>query len=128
MLTECRTLGGCDTGAAKATGGYNLPARYVIHTVGPVYGDHHGHDAELLASCYTGSLTLAAELGARTIAFPSISTGVDGYPKEDAASIAVGAIEAYFPSHRDSSITRVQLVAFSEADAKVLAVAERGAD
>ena len=91
LLAECRTLGGCATGQAKVTKGYRLPARWVIHTVGPVWrGGGAGEDA-LLASCYRESLALAAELGARTIAFPAISTGVYGFPAARAAPIAVGA-------------------------------------
>jgi O-acetyl-ADP-ribose deacetylase (regulator of RNase III) len=91
LLAECRTLGGCPTGEARITKGYRLRARHVIHTVGPVY---HGRpsDAELLASAYRNSLALAAQHGARTIAFPSISTGIYGYPAELAAPVALGAV------------------------------------
>ena len=89
LLAECRTLGGCETGEAKITHGYNLPARWVIHTVGPVWqGGGRGED-ELLASCYRNSLTLAVERGIRTIAFPAISTGAYGFPMGRAARIAV---------------------------------------
>lgn len=92
LLAECRALGGCPTGQAKITEGYNLPARYVIHTVGPVW---HGGDAgepALLASCYRNSLVLAAEHRCATVAFPAISTGVYGYPAEAAAEIAVRTV------------------------------------
>ena len=89
LLAECRTLGGCETGRAKLTKGYNLPAKWVIHTVGPVWqGGDHG-EPELLASCYRTSLTLAIQHNIRTIAFPAISTGVFGYPIHLAADIAL---------------------------------------
>jgi O-acetyl-ADP-ribose deacetylase len=89
LLAECRTLGGCPTGEARVTGGYRLPARYVIHTVGPVWqGGMHGEPA-LLAGCYRNSLALARDLGVASIAFPAISCGVYGYPLELAVAIAV---------------------------------------
>ncbi|QTQ39841.1 O-acetyl-ADP-ribose deacetylase [Lactobacillus taiwanensis] len=90
LLAECRTLHGCDTGEAKITKGYNLPAKYVIHTVGPVYNPNFAQqNAELLVSCYKNSLNLAKEYDLHSIAFSCISTGVYGYPKVDAAKIAV---------------------------------------
>src|SRR5687767_12670275 len=89
LLAECRTLGGCPPGEARITQGYRLPARYVIHTPGPVYRDGKHGEPALLASCYRNSLALAAEKGAKTIAFPAISCGVYGYPLEDAIAIAV---------------------------------------
>ena len=99
LLAECRTLGGCPTGQARLTRGYRLPARYVIHTVGPVWhGGGHG-EAELLRSCYLESLRLAAEAGLETIAFPAISTGVYGYPKEEACDIAVTAVSEWLHTH-----------------------------
>jgi O-acetyl-ADP-ribose deacetylase (regulator of RNase III) len=95
ILDECRLLGGCETGDAKATTGGDLPARWVIHTVGPVWrGGGHGEE-ELLASCHTRALDVARKLGARTIAFPAISTGVYGYPVELAAPVAVGAVRGH---------------------------------
>ena len=110
LLAECRLLGGCDTGDAKATGGHRLPARWVIHTVGPVWrGGDHG-EAELLASCYRRSLEVADELGARSLAFPAISTGVYGYPKDEAAQIAVDTIRS-----TPTSVEEVTLVAFDAA-------------
>jgi len=92
LLAECRTLGGCPTGSAKITRGYRLPARHVIHTVGPVYRDGTHGEPELLASCYRESLRLAAEHGLRSVAFPAISCGVYGYPHRPAADIAVNTV------------------------------------
>ena len=89
LLAECRTLGGCPTGEARITRGYRLPARHVIHTVGPVYRDGRHGEPGLLASCYRESLKLAAKNGIRTIAFPAISCGAYGYPLDDAVEIAV---------------------------------------
>ena len=89
LLAECRTLGGCPTGEARVTAGYRLPARYVIHTVGPVWrGGDHG-EAQLLASCYRSCIRIANELQLRSLAFPAISTGIFGYPPAPAAEIAV---------------------------------------
>lgn len=89
LVEECRTLGGCPTGQAKITNGYRLPARHVIHTVGPVWNGGNHNEDELLASCYRNSLALAQQHGLRTIAFPAISTGIYGFPRERAARIAV---------------------------------------
>ena len=114
LLAECRTLGGCETGAAKITKGYRLPARYVIHTVGPVYSGSVS-DAELLRSCYWNSLALAQAHGLYTIAFPAISTGVYGYPKEAAAEIALMTIREWFDAHPDAGM-RVTIVSFSPQD------------
>ncbi|HEX4794520.1 MAG TPA: O-acetyl-ADP-ribose deacetylase [Humisphaera sp.] len=95
LLEECRTLGGCPTGEARITGGYDLPARFVIHTVGPIWrGGRHDED-ELLARCYRNSLALAAQHGVRTIAFPAISTGAFGFPLRRAAEIAVREVRDY---------------------------------
>ena len=110
LLEECRTLGGCPTGQARITGGYELPAKRVIHTVGPVWsGGGRGED-ELLASCYRNSLQLADEHGLRTIAFPSISTGAYRFPTERAARIAMREIAGRL--ERGSSIEVVSLVCF----------------
>ena len=95
LVAECRLLGGCKTGQAKATQGYRLPAKHVIHTVGPVWQDGNHKEDQLLASCYRSSLQLADQLGARSIAFPAISTGIYGFPKERAARIAVKEVLDY---------------------------------
>ena len=110
LLDECRTLNGCPTGQAKITAGYKLPANYVIHTVGPVY-HAKTQDAELLASCYSDSLALAGQHKLKSIAFPAISTGVYGYPLEDATPIALKTTLEELPKH--SSIERVIFALFS---------------
>ena len=110
LLAECRTLHGCETGRAKITKGYRLPAKYVIHTPGPVWhGGGYGEEA-LLASCYRSCLELASENGCKTVDFPSISTGVYHFPLEKAAAIAVGTIAAYLNAHPE--IERVRMVCF----------------
>src|SRR5882672_1570146 len=116
LLTECKTLGGCATGQAKATKAYGLrPARYVIHTVGPIFGREPGREAALLASCYEQSLALALELGCRSIAFPSISTGAYGRPIEKASRIALGAIR-HFRAEHPQGIDVAEIVTFSARD------------
>ena len=114
LLAECRLLGGCDTGQAKLTRGYRLPARFVIHTVGPVWrGGGHG-EGELLADCYRNSLRLAQENGLRSIAFPAISTGIYGFPAEPAARIAVNTTREFLAT--DSVLREVIFCCFSAPD------------
>ena len=110
LLEECRTLGGCPTGQAKITKGYRLPAKFVIHAVGPRYRDGGHGEPELLASCYTESLNLAVANGARSIAFPAISCGIYGYPIADAARIAVRTVIGFLEN--EASIERVILACF----------------
>jgi len=109
LVQACRPLGGCRTGDAKATSGFGLPARWVIHTVGPVWQGGHAGEADLLASCYRRSLEVADDLGATSVAFPAISTGVYGYPAEEAATIAVDTLRS-----TPTSVELVRLVAFDE--------------
>jgi O-acetyl-ADP-ribose deacetylase (regulator of RNase III) len=109
LLDECRQLGGCPTGEAKVTGGHRLPARWVIHTVGPVWRGGTSGEKELLTSCYRRSLQIADELGAASIAFPAISTGLYGYPRDEAAEVAVATLRNTLASVREA-----WLVAFDE--------------
>jgi O-acetyl-ADP-ribose deacetylase len=114
LVHACRLLGGCKTGDAKITEGFRLPARWIVHTVGPVWRGGNGGEPELLASCYRRSLEEAVKVGALTIAFPSISTGSFGYPMELASEVGVDVVRSF-----DADLA-VRFVAFSEQDAQVL--------
>jgi len=116
LLVECRTLGGCPTGEARITAGYNLPAKHVIHTVGPVYSGRP-QDARLLAGCYRSSLQMAVDNNLRSIAFPAISCGVYGYPIKDACKIAITTCVGFLKEH--ASLDRVVFVLFSDADRRI---------
>ncbi|MBK8162172.1 MAG: O-acetyl-ADP-ribose deacetylase [Gammaproteobacteria bacterium] len=125
LLRECETLGGCETGQAKITRGYRLPASYVIHTVGPVWrGGGHG-EAGLLASCYRSSLRLAVQHGLETVAFPAISCGIYGYPVDQAARVAVRTVREFLA--HDATLARVTLVCYGREilDAYQQAIASR---
>jgi O-acetyl-ADP-ribose deacetylase (regulator of RNase III) len=114
LLAACRTLGGCATGDAKATPGFNLPARHVIHTVGPVWHGGAKGEADLLANCYRRSLEVARDLGCRTVAFPSISTGAYRFPIEQACRIALREIAAFLA--KNALPERITVVCFHAAD------------
>lgn len=118
LKIACARLGGCHTGEAKITEGFNLPARFVIHTVGPVYGREEGREEELLANCYRYSLAVAMANGIRTIAFPSIATGVHGYPIEDAARLAISTVKNVV-AENPGVFDEIRFVTFSDADAEV---------
>jgi O-acetyl-ADP-ribose deacetylase (regulator of RNase III) len=115
LLAECRTLGGCATGDARITGGYDLPARHVIHTVGPVWHGGEAGEAALLASCYRRCLEIAADRALAAIAFPAISTGIYGFPAGPAAAIAVATVHAGLQRH--PAIDRVVFACFGAAGA-----------
>jgi O-acetyl-ADP-ribose deacetylase (regulator of RNase III) len=110
LSAACRELGGCEPGDAKATPGFGLPARFVVHTVGPIWRGGREGEPEVLASCYRRALEVAAELGARSVAFPAISTGVYGFPPDEAAAIAVATVRSV-----ETSVDKVVLVAFDDA-------------
>ncbi len=112
LVAECRTIGGCPTGEARITGGYRLPAKYVIHTVGPVWHGGNHNEPELLASCYRSSLALAVKHGVRSIAFPAISCGIYGYPIAPAVEIAVDETSRFIAQY--GVIERVVFACFSD--------------
>lgn len=116
LLAECRTLGGCPTGEARLTKAYRLPAKWVVHTVGPVWRGGESGEAALLASAYRKSLELASRAGAKTVAFPAVSTGVYGYPKDEAAKIAVETVAKYLKEY--DSFDAVIFACFSDDSAQ----------
>lgn len=113
LLAECRTLYGCETGDAKITGAYNLPCKYIIHTVGPIWNGGSREEADLLANCYYNSMKLAAEKGIKSIAFPSISTGVYHFPVDLAAKIAVGTVKRFLDAN-PGTVEIVEWVLFDD--------------
>ena len=117
LLEECRTLNGCETGQAKITKGYNLPAKHVIHTVGPVWRGGGNNEEELLANAYKNSLRVAVEKGIKTIAFPNISTGIFGFPKEKAAAIAIKTAKEFIEDHTE--IEKVIFVCFDRENYEI---------
>lgn len=117
LLAECRTLGGCPTGEAKITKGYNLLAKHVIHTVGPIWRGGNANEDQLLENCYRNSLQLAVKRRLKTIAFPSISTGVYGFPIDRASRIAVNTVKAFLEN--DESIEKVVFVCFGQHDYQI---------
>lgn len=117
LLEECKQLGGCDTGGAKITGGYNLKAKYIIHTVGPIWNGGDAGEEKLLASCYSRSLKLAVDNKCKTIAFPNISTGIYHFPKELAAKIAIDTTLDFLSN--DKFIERVYFVCYSKENFKI---------
>ncbi|MET3914841.1 O-acetyl-ADP-ribose deacetylase (regulator of RNase III) [Variovorax sp. OAS795] len=124
LLHECRLLAGCKTGEAKLTKGYRLPARFIIHTVGPVWRGGANGEPELLASCYRRSMEIAGQHGVRTLAFPSISTGIYGYPIELAAPLAVATVRSALAE--SGSVQEVTFCCFSDADLAVYEAALAG--
>jgi O-acetyl-ADP-ribose deacetylase (regulator of RNase III) len=119
LKSECEQIGKCETGEAVITKAYKLPAKYVIHTVGPKYGSENGKEDELLANCYKNSLRLAFEKNLATIAFPNISTGIYRYPKEEAVEIAFSAVLEWLKEHNFYSFEKIYFVSFTEEDYKM---------
>ena len=117
LIEECRKLNGCETGNAKITGGYNLPAGFVIHAVGPVWQGGKKEEENLLSSCYKKSLEIAVEKHLKSIAFPNISTGIYGFPKEKAAGIAISTVTSFLNQHPE--IEKVIFTVFDEENFKI---------
>jgi O-acetyl-ADP-ribose deacetylase (regulator of RNase III) len=117
LLEECKALKGCLTGDAKVTSGYNLPAKFVIHTVGPVWKGGSENEKQLLASCYRNSLRIASNMKLKSIAFPNISTGAYGFPKKLAAEIAIGTVREFLAEHQD--IEKVVFSVFDEENHRI---------
>jgi O-acetyl-ADP-ribose deacetylase (regulator of RNase III) len=117
LLEACRKLNGCPTGEAKITAGFNLKTKYIIHTVGPVWHGGNANEATLLEKCYNNSLQLAARHSIKSIAFPNISTGIYGFPKDQAAEIAVHSVKKWMDSHHEPE--RVIFVVFDEENAEI---------
>jgi|SRR5680860_428754 len=115
LLEECKKLGGCNVGEAKITKGYNLSAKYVIHTVGPVYGQEDGREEKLLCACYENSLMVAKEKGIKTIAFPCISTGIFRFPKDKASEIAIETVKSFIQKYPEA-FDEITFVTFTELD------------
>jgi len=117
LVAECRTLNGCETGEAKITKGYKLPAKHIIHTVGPVWRGGGNNEPQLLANCYTNSLYLAINNNCKTIAFPNISTGIYGFPKNEAAEIAIKEVKKFLISNE--SIEKILFVCFDDENYEI---------
>jgi len=117
LLNECKTLNGCETGKAKITKGYKLPAKFVIHTVGPVWSKNNNNAYELLKNAYKNSLLIAVENNIKTIAFPNISTGIYHFPKKDAAEIAINTVKKFITKH--SSIEKIIFAIFDDENYKI---------
>ncbi|MBL7110448.1 MAG: O-acetyl-ADP-ribose deacetylase [Bacteroidales bacterium] len=117
LTEECRSLNGCGTGEAKITSGYNLPAKFVIHTVGPIWTGGGQNEEEQLAGCYLNSLRIASNIKLKTIAFPNISTGAYGYPKELAATIAISQVKRYLEENEE--IEKVYFVIFDDENLEI---------
>ncbi|BDF32314.1 macro domain-containing protein [Lachnospiraceae bacterium] len=118
LLEECRALHGCPAGEARVTGGYRLPGRYIIHTVGPVWRGGEKKEAEVLAACYRNSLEAAARKRVTSIAFPAISTGIYGYPKKEAATVAIHTVRSYLEEH-PGRIEKVVFVLFDDESLQI---------
>ena len=119
LLKECQTMDGCQIGQAKISKGYNLPAKHIIHTVGPAYGSDDGLEDDLLADCYRNSLNLAKQHQLKTIAFPNISTGVFRYPKDEAAEIALSTVWQWVKDHPEYIFSKIIFVSYTEQDYKL---------